>query len=100
MVAARIEGMAAKDLRAAVDTLKSRLGDAVIVLAAAADGKVSLSGAALAKVKAGDLLAHVAGRIGGKGGGRADLAQGGGPDHPALPEALDEVADWVGRHAV
>ncbi|HBK56492.1 MAG TPA: alanine--tRNA ligase [Xanthomonadales bacterium] len=104
VVAARIEGMAAKDLRAAVDTLKSRLGDAVIVLAAAADGKVSLvsgvSGAALAKVKAGDLLAHVAGRIGGKGGGRADLAQGGGPDHPALPEALDEVADWVGRHAV
>ena len=92
-------GGSAKSLRDAVDQLKSRLGDAVIVLASAEGGKASLvagvQGAALGKVKAGELLAHVAAQIGGKGGGRPDMAQGGGPDGPALVSALQGVPAWV-----
>ena len=100
VLAARLEGFDAKALRDAVDRLKQQLGDAVIVLAGAVDGKASLvagvSGAASGKVKAGELLASVAARINGKGGGRPDLAQGGGEDGPALAAALDDVAGWVG----
>ena len=100
VLAARLEGFDAKALREAVDRLKQQLGDAVIVLAGAVDGKASLvagvSGAASGKVKAGELLASVAARINGKGGGRPDLAQGGGEDGPALAAALDDVAGWVG----
>jgi alanyl-tRNA synthetase len=104
VLAAVLEGADSKALRDGVDTLKQRLGDAVIVLAARADGKVQLvagsHGAALARVKAGDLLAHVAAQIGGRGGGRPDLAQGGGEDSPALEVALKAVPDWVrGRAA-
>ena len=99
VVAARIEGLDAKSLRDAVDQLKSRLGNAVIVLASVEDGKASLvagvQGSALGKVKAGELLSHVAGQIGGKGGGRPDMAQGGGPDGPALVAALAGVPAWV-----
>ena len=99
VVAARIEGLDAKSLRDAVDQLKSRLGNAVIVLASAEDGKASLvagvQGSALGKVKAGELLSHVAAQIGGKGGGRPDMAQGGGPDGPALVAALAGVPAWV-----
>ena len=99
VVAARIEGLDAKSLRDAVDQLKGRLGDAVIVLASAQDGKASLvagvQGSALGKVKAGELLSHVAAQIGGKGGGRPDMAQGGGPDGPALVAALAGVPAWV-----
>jgi alanyl-tRNA synthetase len=73
----------------------------VILLASAADGKAALvagvKGSALGKVKAGELLAHVATQIGGKGGGRPDMAQGGGPDGPALAQALDGVRDWVAQ---
>jgi len=101
VVAARVEGLDAKALRDAVDQLKSRLPDAVIVLASAEAGKASLvagvQGRALGKVKAGELLAHVAAQIGGKGGGRPDMAQGGGPDGPALVSALAGVAEWVGQ---
>jgi alanyl-tRNA synthetase len=101
VVAARVEGLDAKSLRDAVDQLKSRLGDAVIVLASAQDGKASLvagvQGSALGKVKAGELLSHVAAQIGGKGGGRPDMAQGGGPDGPALVAALAGVPDWVAQ---
>ncbi len=101
IVAARIEGLDAKSLRDAVDQLKSRLGDAVIVLASAQDGKASLvagvQGSALGKVKAGELLSHVAAQIGGKGGGRPDMAQGGGPDGPALVAALADVPAWVAQ---
>ncbi len=101
VVAARLEGLDAKSLRDAVDQLKSRLGDAVIVLASAQDGKASLvagvQGSALGKVKAGELLSHVAAQIGGKGGGRPDMAQGGGPDGPALVAALAGVPAWVGQ---
>jgi alanyl-tRNA synthetase len=99
VVAARLEGLDAKALRDAVDQLKSRLGDAVILLASAGAGKAALvggvQGRALEKVKAGDLVGFVAARIGGKGGGRADMAQGGGDDSPALLEALEAVPAWV-----
>jgi len=99
VLAVRLEGFDAKALRDAVDRLKQQLGDAVIVLAGASDGRASLvagvSGAASGKIKAGELLAHVAALIGGKGGGRPDLAQGGGDDGPALADALAGVHDWV-----
>jgi alanyl-tRNA synthetase len=99
VLAARLEGFDAKALRDAVDRLKQQLGDAVVVLAGAGEGKAALvagvGGAALARIKAGELLSHVAGQIGGKGGGRSDLAQGGGEDGPALRTALDGVAAWV-----
>ncbi|UNK56829.1 alanine--tRNA ligase [Pseudoxanthomonas daejeonensis] len=101
VLAARLEGIDAKGLRETVDRLKQQLGDTVVLLAGAQDGKAALvagvNGAATGRVKAGELLAHVAGRIGGKGGGRPDLAQGGGEDGPALALALEEVASWVGQ---
>ena len=99
VLAVRLENFDAKALREAIDRLKQQLGDAVIVLAGAIDGKVALvagvNGSATGKVKAGELLAHVAGQIGGKGGGRPDLAQGGGEDGPALAPALQGVSGWV-----
>ncbi|WP_394540858.1 alanine--tRNA ligase [Lysobacter enzymogenes] len=99
VVATRLEGFDAKALREAVDRLKQQLGDAVIVLAGASDGKAALvagvNGSAAGKVKAGELLSHVAGQINGKGGGRPDMAQGGGDDGPALVQALAGVAHWV-----
>ena len=101
VLAARLEGFDAKALREAVDRLKQQLGDAVIVLAGAQDGKVALvagvAGAALGKVKAGDVLGEVAREINGKGGGRPDLAQGGGEDGPALGPALEAVTVAVER---
>jgi alanyl-tRNA synthetase len=99
VLAARLENLDAKALREAVDRLKQQLGDAVVVLAGASAGKAALvagvSGAAAGRVKAGELLSHVAGLIGGKGGGRPDLAQGGGDDGPALQQALADVPSWV-----
>ena len=100
VLAARIEGFDAKALRDAMDRLKQQLGDAVVVLAGTdGSGKVALvagvSGAAQGKVKAGELLSDVAQKINGKGGGRPDMAQGGGEDGPALAAALDEVQAWV-----
>ena len=99
VLAARLEGFDSKALREAVDRLKQQLGDAVIVLAGANAGKAALvagvSGAAAGRVSAGELLAHVARQTGGKGGGRPDMAQGGGDDGPALVAALADVATWV-----
>ncbi len=99
VLAARLEGFDAKALRDAMDRLKQQLGDAVIVLAGAQDGKAArvagVNGSAMGKVKAGELLSHIAGQIGGKGGGRPDLAQGGGEDGPALATALAAVVEWV-----
>ena len=99
VLAARVEGMDAKALRETVDRLKAELRDAVVLLAGASDGKVALiagvSGAALGPIKAGELMAHVSGQIGGKGGGRTDMAQGGGEDGPRLRSALDGIQDWV-----
>jgi alanyl-tRNA synthetase len=100
IVATSVEGADAAALRNAVDQLKSQLGSAVIVLgSAAADGKVTLiagvTSDATARVKAGDLVNFVAQQVGGRGGGRADLAQAGGTDAAGLPAALQAVAGWV-----
>ncbi|MFL6587337.1 MAG: alanine--tRNA ligase [Luteimonas sp.] len=99
VVAARIEGLDAKALRDAVDRLKQQLGDVVVLLAGTSDGKAALvagvGGAATGRVKAGELLSHVVAKTGGKGGGRPDMAQGGGEDGPALLAALGEVRQWV-----
>ncbi|HPY40207.1 MAG TPA: DHHA1 domain-containing protein, partial [Thiolinea sp.] len=88
-----------KSLRDTVDQLKNKLGKAVIILSAVADGKVALVAGVTKdetdKVKAGDLLGFVAGQLGGKGGGRPDMAQGGGSDVAALPQALASVQAWV-----
>ncbi|WP_132999411.1 alanine--tRNA ligase [Luteimonas arsenica] len=99
VLAARIEGLDAKALRDALDRFKQQLGDAVVLLAGASDGRAALvagvSGSALGRVKAGELLSHVAAQVGGKGGGRPDMAQGGGEDGPALATALAAVPGWV-----
>jgi len=101
IIATRLEGFDAKALRDALDRLKHQLGDAVVLLAGTQDGKAALvagvSGIATGRVKAGELLAHVASQINGKGGGRPDMAQGGGDDGPALLEALAGVESWL-RH--
>ncbi|HZP68289.1 MAG TPA: alanine--tRNA ligase [Rudaea sp.] len=100
VIAARLDGADAKTLRDSVDQFKQRLGDCVVLLAGGAEGKISLVGGvhgkALGKIKAGDLVAHVARQIGGKGGGRPDMAQGGGEDTSALAPALAAVPEWVG----
>jgi len=99
LVAARLDGLDAKALRDSVDVLKNKLVDAVILLATGSEGKASLaagvSGAAMGKVKAGDVVSFVAAKINGKGGGRPDMAQGGGEDGPALAAALAEVEGFV-----
>ncbi|HEY3521324.1 MAG TPA: alanine--tRNA ligase [Rhodanobacteraceae bacterium] len=102
LVVARVDGIDAKALRDAVDALKQKLRDCVVLLASGGDGKVALvggvHGAALAKVKAGEVVAHVAAQIGGKGGGRPDMAQGGGIDSPSLDQALRELPPWLAEH--
>lgn len=99
VLAANLEGADPKSLRDTVDQLKNKLGKAVVLLATVTDGKVSLVAGVTkdetAKVKAGDLLGFVAGQLGGKGGGRPDMAQGGGSDVAALPKALESVQAWV-----
>ncbi|MEK6748315.1 MAG: alanine--tRNA ligase [Pseudomonadota bacterium] len=101
VVAARMEGADAKALRDTVDQLKNKLGQAAIVLAAVDGSNVSLVAGvtkeASAKVKAGDLVNMVALQIGGKGGGRPDMAQAGGNNPAALDGALKSVAVWVGE---
>lgn len=99
LVAAQIEADAAA-LREIVTDLTGKSDNAVILLAAVNDGKVSLcagvSKPLTGKVKAGDLVKFAAEQVGGKGGGRPDLAQAGGSDVEKLPEVLDGVKDWVG----
>ena len=103
LVAAQIEADAAA-LREIVTDLTGKSDNAVILLAAVNDGKVSLcagvSKALTGKVKAGDLVKFAAEQIGGKGGGRPDLAQAGGSDVEKLPALLDNVKDWVGAKLV
>ena len=99
VLAASLEGADAKGLREAVDKLKDKLKSAAVVLAASNDGKVSLIAGVTAdltaRLKAGDLVNHVAQQVGGKGGGRPDMAQAGGTDPSKLPQALESVKDWV-----
>lgn len=99
LVAAQIEADAAA-LREIVTDLTGKSEQAIVLLAAVNDGKVSLcagvSKPLTGKVKAGDLVKFAAEQVGGKGGGRPDLAQAGGSDVEKLPEVLDGVKDWVG----
>ncbi|WP_049620550.1 alanine--tRNA ligase [Frateuria defendens] len=101
VVAARLEGLDAKALREGMDQLKQQLGDCVVLLAGAADGRVSLvagvNGGAQGRVKAGDVVAYIARQIDGKGGGRPDMAQGGGSDAPNLPGLLGGLPAWIGE---
>ncbi|SDC77355.1 alanyl-tRNA synthetase [Massilia sp. PDC64] len=101
VLAATMEGADVAGLRETMDKLKDKLKTAAIVLASVADGKVSLiagvTSDATSKVKAGDLVNFVAKQVGGKGGGRPDMAQAGGTDPAALPQALAGVVDWVGE---
>ena len=103
VLAASLDGADIATLRQTMDQLKDKLKTAAIVLAAVRDGKVSLiagvTADATARVKAGDLVNFVAQQVGGKGGGRADMAQAGGTDPSGLPEALRGVAGWVAERA-
>lgn len=98
-LAAKLDAVDSKAMREAMDQLKQQLGSAVIVLAVVEAERVSLVAGVtkdlLSSVKAGDLVNFVAQQIGGKGGGRPDLAQAGGSDVAKLPEALDSVHLWV-----
>jgi alanyl-tRNA synthetase len=99
LIAAHLEGADPNSLRDTVDQLKNKIGSGVIVLGTAAGGGVRLVAGVTkdltGKLKAGDLVNHVAGQVGGKGGGRPDFAQAGGSDASALPAALDSVANWL-----
>jgi alanyl-tRNA synthetase len=99
ILAAKLDGADAKTLRDTLDQLKNKLKSGAIVLAAAEGERVSLIAGVtadlIAKVKAGELVNFVASQVGGKGGGRADMAQAGGTDSKALPKALASVREWV-----
>ena len=99
VLAVEIDNADAKALRDSVDKMKDKLGTAAVVLAAKEDGKVRLiagvSKDATDRIRAGDLVNHVATQVGGKGGGRPDLAQAGGTQPGNLSVALDSVPDWI-----
>jgi alanyl-tRNA synthetase len=99
VLAAHLEGADAKSLRETVDQLKNKLGAAAVILAAVDGDKVALvagvTKAETARVKAGELVNHVATQVGGRGGGRPDMAQAGGNRPDKLEEALASVGDWV-----
>ncbi|EFB2835446.1 alanine--tRNA ligase [Escherichia coli] len=99
LLVSELRGVEPKMLRTMVDDLKNQLGSTIIVLATVAEGKVSLiagvSKDVTDRVKAGELIGMVAQQVGGKGGGRPDMAQAGGTDAAALPAALASVKGWV-----
>ncbi|CTT71548.1 alanine--tRNA ligase [Escherichia coli] len=99
LLVSELSGVEPKMLRTMVDDLKNQLGSTIIVLATVAEGKVSLiagvSKDVTDRVKAGELIGMVAQQVGGKGGGRPDMAQAGGTDAAALPAALASVKGWV-----
>lgn len=100
VLASSLEGADGKALREAVDQLKNKLGTAAIVLTAVKDEKITIIAGVTKditdKIRAGDLVGHVASQVGGKGGGRPDMAQGGGNEPQNLAAALASVTDWVG----
>jgi len=102
LLAATLDGADAKTLRETLDSLKSKLKSAAIVLASAEGGRVSLIAGVTAdltaKLKAGELVNFVAQQVGGKGGGRPDMAQAGGNDTSKLAGALQSVRGWVEQH--
>ncbi len=99
VLASQLEGADGKSLRDTVDQLKNKLGSAAILLSAVDGEKITLIAGVTKditdKVRAGDLVAHVASQVGGKGGGRPDMAQGGGNQPENLSAALNSVTDWV-----
>lgn len=99
VLSAELEGADAKTLRSTMDQLKDKLGSAVIVLAAKDGAKVQIAAGVtkdtLGKIKAGDLVNHVAGQVGGKGGGKPDMAMAGGSQPEHLAAALATVVPWV-----
>jgi len=99
VLATTIEGADAKVLRETLDQLKGRLKSAAIVLGSTEGGKVTLIAGVTSdltnRIKAGDLVNHVATQVGGKGGGRPDMAQAGGTNPAGLPAALQSVRSWV-----
>ena len=99
LLIANVEGVNSKALRDTVDQLKNKLGTSIVVLATVIEGKVSLvvgvSKDLTGKIKAGELINMVAEQVGGKGGGRPDMAMAGGTDSVALPKALESVEAWV-----
>ncbi|HYW57381.1 MAG TPA: alanine--tRNA ligase [Polaromonas sp.] len=103
VLAAKLEGADAKTLRDTMDKLKDKLKTAVIVLAAVDGDKVQIAAGVTAdsvgKVKAGELVNFVAQQVGGKGGGKADMAMAGGTDASRLPAALQSVQAWVAERA-
>jgi len=101
VLATRLDGVDAKALRETLDQLKNKLKSAAIVLASVQDGKVQLAAGVtpdvMTKVKAGDLVNFVAQQVGGKGGGKPDMAMAGGTNAQDLPKALESVSAWVGE---
>ena len=99
VLATTIDGADAKMLREAIDQLKGKFKSAAIVLGSTEGDKVTLIAGVtsdlIGRIKAGDLVNHVASQVGGKGGGRPDMAQAGGTNPAALPAALQSVHSWV-----
>ena len=99
LLVARLDGADVKTLRETMDKLKDKLGTAVIVLAVVEGDKVQIAAGVTAnttaKVKAGELVNFIAGQVGGKGGGKPDMAMAGGTNAAQLPQALASVHDWV-----
>ena len=99
LLAAQVDGVDGNGLRTLMDQLKNKLGSAIILLGSSSDGKASLIAGVTAdltaKVKAGELVNFVAGQVGGKGGGRPDMAQAGGTQPENLPKAIASVSAWV-----
>ena len=97
--AANVDAADAKSLRDTLDQLKNKLGSAAVVLATVNDGKVSLVAGVTkdrtGEIKAGELVNAVASQVGGKGGGRPDMAQAGGSQPENLDSALESVTGWV-----
>jgi len=99
VLAAQLDGVDAKGLRETADKLRDKLKSCALVLGTVIDGKVSLIAAVtpdvIGKIKAGELVNFVATQVGGKGGGKPDLAMAGGTEPAQLPAALESVPDWV-----
>ncbi len=99
VLATKLDGADTKSLRDTVDQLKNKLGTAAVILASVEDNKITLiagvSKDITDKIRAGDLVGHVATQVGGKGGGRPDMAQGGGNQPENLSAALDSVVSWI-----
>lgn len=104
VLATVVDGADASTLRQTLDHCKNKLGSGVVLLAAVDGDKISLVAGVTAdltnRVKAGDLMREFAGRVGGKGGGRPDMAQGGGVDVAALKPALSDLPSWVANQLI